>query len=268
MLSKRFLVLFLMAFSVVFGVHAQDDAPQTLLQLQAETTALETGQPYTVNIVVNDVVELWGAEVRIAYDPQRVYIIGTRSGSPVDVGEFLGDDTFTARNVVDATAGQVAYAVSRLGRDVDPVSGSGVIGSFDVYPLQAGETELRFSSASLVRLDFDLDENGQRTNVTSEQLPFTPVLLPLTITGETVEPPSEATATPMPTATLDPNFALEDTTEEPEPTPLVNATPVPPQPDDAAAQPADLPLLPIAVGLIAFSVLGLILLVIVYRRRG
>jgi len=263
--TKRLLLFILLLTLLAFTAQAQETS-ETLLSLQADTTDVETGQTYTVDILVEDVEELWGVEVFIAYDPQLVYIIGTRSGSPVRTGEFMGSDTFLARNSVDEDAGQLAFAISRLGQ-VDPLTGSGIIGSFDIYPLQAGETDLRFASANLVKLNFELDENGQRTNVRSEALTFTPVLLPLSITGETVAPPSEATATPMPTATLDPNFAPEGSTEEPQPTELVNATPIP-RDEVAETVSTGIPLLPIAVGLIGFAVVGLFVLVIVYRRRG
>lgn len=255
---KRIFALFLLLNILAFTAYAQDE---TLLSLQSETSALETGQTYTVNIVVDNVDSLWGVDLQISYDPQQIYIIGTRSGSPVAVGTFLEGRVFLAGNAVDSALSQVSYTVTRLGAETEPVSGSGIIGSFEIYPLQAGETEIRFSGATLVSL------NAERQTGT---IAFTPVLLPLSITGDPVEPPSEATATPMPTETIDPNLLPADATEEPTPTELVNATPIPRDEEPTADEPTEsteLPLLPIAIGLIGVGGVGLLLL-FVFRRRS
>jgi len=255
---KRIFALFLFLNLLSFAAQAQEE---TLLSLQSETSALETGQTYTVNIVVEDVAALWGVDLQISYDPQKIYVIGTRSGSPVTVEDFLEGRTFVARNAVESGLSQINYTVTRLGAETAPVSGSGIIGSFEIYPLQAGETDIRFSAGTMVQLDEE-----RRTG----EITFTPVLLPLTITGETVEPPSEATATPMPTATIDPNLLPEGATEEPAPTELVNATPIPREEAPAADEPAEsteIPLLPIAIGLIGVGAVGLLILLLAYRRN-
>lgn len=262
-LFSRPLLGLMLACCWAIPLNAQE--PDTQLLLTTDTTDLQTGTFYEVRIEVRNVEALWAANTLITYDPALLYVVGTDSGSPVEVGAFLPGRTLF--NFVSPDAG-LRYTPSLVNPD-DPVSGSGVIGTFQIFPLQAGTAQLLFQEAALSRLNFEMDEAGQRLATGSEAIPVLPILLELTITGDAATPPPEATATPTPTATSTP---APDDNSEPTPTPtLFNATPLPPtpapDPPPTAPDPGIPPILWVAIGLIGIGGLGLIGVFIMARRR-
>lgn len=267
---RNWIAFGLLLFLVSAHAHAQTTA---FLVLEMDNTALQTGQEYEVRILVEDVSELWLGSLEITYDPARLYILGTQAGSPVTPGAFWGvENTGVLLNGV--LGGTLTFAQSMF-NPAQPLSGSGVIASFRIVPLMAGAAELRFGNGtSLTRAIFD-SSSGQRVATGSEAIPFTPVLLGLTVTGETVEPPSEATATPTPTpsATPDEGTAPVDAATA-EPT-LVNITRAPATPTplgEAGLSPVQTSaggnsLLWIALAAVVIGVVGLGVLFLLYRRR-
>jgi hypothetical protein len=240
---------------------------QTFLILETASASLQTGQEYEIAIRIENAPEVWLANVEIAYDPALLYVIGTRAGSPVQSGDFFlpAESLFIARNLVREP--QINYTISLLA-PANPVSGSGVIGTFRIYPIAPGMTQLRFTSADLTMLVFS-GEGEQRTGTDPFDVPFTPVLLDLTITGEPVEPPSEATATPLPTETATSAFNPGDQARTQEPT-LVNVTAAPlvtvAVPDAGQTSASSAPLL-LAIAAVVIGAVGLLVLLLVSRRR-
>jgi hypothetical protein len=213
---------------------AQDNATAAsaaTIQLLAADT-LQTGQYYDVTIQLDTVPEAWLASIEIGYDPDMLYIEGTQSRQPpITPGTFFGtENTTIVRNLT--TNNQLNYVIS-LVAPAEIVAGSGTLGTFRVYPLQAGTTELSFITAELGTVTFT-QVGDQRVGSDPRAVPVTTTDLQLTITGDTVTPIPEATATPAPTetpvavaivsspdspalnseATLDPNaaFAVETPT--------------------------------------------------------
>src|SRR5690606_23227664 len=157
--------------------------------------------------------QVWLLNVEVEYDPALLYIIGTQSGSPVQQGAlFNREQSVVVRNNIQRT--KLNYTISMLA-PADPASCDGIVDVLRSYPLTAGTTTLRFSRAEAVRVQFS-GEGDQRTAGEQENLTVTPVLLELTISGDTVQPPSEATATPEPTATPDPRAGRPIGTQIPE----------------------------------------------------
>lgn len=218
---RNWLVL-LIVFLLSVGQLSAQETGETFLSLEIDSPALQTGQEYEVRIWVENVSALWLANLEISYDPALIYVLGTRAGSPVQAGTFWGtENTGSLLNMVEGD--QITFAQSMF-NPAEPVSGSGVIGVFRIYPLAAGSTEIRFATGTtLTRTIFDTS-SGQRIATASEEIAFTPVLLQLTITGASVTPPPEETATPTPTFTPTPDEGtaqVELPTEEPT---LVNIT--------------------------------------------
>src|SRR5688572_16505544 len=142
---KRIVVLLLLYGLLSTASLAQET---TYLSLQADGLALQTGQTYEIRIQLDGAVDLWLASAEIEYDPASVYVIGTKSGSPVTKGTFFSPaNSIIVLNEVDSS--EVIYTVSQLA-PADPVSGSGTAGSFRIHPLQAGTTVLRFRQAELI----------------------------------------------------------------------------------------------------------------------
>lgn len=257
----RCLASILLAGWLVVGAAAQD---QTYLSLQTETTALQTGQEYEISIRLDNVPDLWLANVEIGYDPQRLYVIGTQAGSPVRTGPlFSGDSSIVVFNQVQNR--QVQFAISQIA-PADLVRGSGVMGTFRIYPLTAGTTTLSFRRAELRTMTIT-GEGENRIASNPQPVEFLPVILELTITGEDVEPPPEATATPTPTETPVPFVGA---TQPPQATALANVTLDPSLLGNGEDQPetdGDSPLLAVAIGAMLIGALGLVIVLLVWLRQ-
>jgi hypothetical protein len=148
MLIKRLLPILLIAWLMIGSAAAQQ---QTNLSLQAVTTQMQTGQEYEINVRLDNVPSLWLASVEIRYDPNKLYVIGTKSGMPVRPGSMFAPETsVVVFNLVEQQ--RVRYTISEVA-PAKPVTGSGVIGTFRVYPLSAGTTTLTFRQAELLTVD-------------------------------------------------------------------------------------------------------------------
>jgi hypothetical protein len=235
---------------------------QAILSLETTTTALQTGQFYEVNVRLDEAAEVWLADIEISYDPALLYVVGTVSGQPIQQGPFFDPgSSVVVRNGVQDNL--LVYTISLLA-PADPASGGGVVGTFRIYPLGPGTTQLLFSRAELDKAIFE-ERDGQRVGVGAEALPFTPVLLELTISGDPVPPPSEATATPLPTETFVPQPGEVGPT--PEPT-LVNVTAAPRPPGGGGAGGVNLPIWAVVIGVLVVIIGVLAVLLLRQRRKG
>lgn len=240
----------------------------TYISLSTASTTLQTGEIYEVQVLVENVRDLWVTSFEISYDPARLYIVGTRSGSPVQAGPLLADkETLVPRNRVELN--RLRYTVSLLA-PAEPINGTGVLATFRIAPLTPGPAQLLFRQANLTSVAFEQTAEG-RSAGEPQSLAFTPVLLDLMIEGEPVGPPPEVTATPPPTSTPLAELTEEAAalTEDPEGT-LVNitrapATPAAPETQDA--QDTQNPVLLGALALLVVSGIALLVLGWVYLRR-
>jgi hypothetical protein len=253
----------------------------TYLSLATPATNLSTGQEYEVSIQIENVPELWMANLEIQYDPEMIFVLGTRAGSPVQLGSFFTPGaSIEIRNLVQNDL--LLYTASQLA-PADLLQGSGVLGTFRIYPLAPGTTTLTFRQAELFTVTFT-GEGEERAGTDSSPVPFTSILLELTISGDPVEPPSEATATPEPTATPDNFSAAVVPTREPT---LANVT-RPPGSDSATTTPDQGPLptpallsppeiedeestsgvlVPLIVTLVVLVAAGIVFLLVAQRRQ-
>lgn len=196
-----------------------------------------------------------------------IFTIGAESGSPVEIGDMMrdgGDIIFTR---VDESNAQLNYAISMF-NPADPVSGSGVIGTFEVFPLLAGTTQLTFAQADVLSIEFILDENAQCSSGNPIDIEFLSVLLELNISGDPATPPPEATATPQPTSTVDLALLPGAIVTEEVATELVNVTAAPPT-LETTELPTRAPLPPIVIFSIVMVLISASVLVglFVYVRR-
>ncbi len=266
-LLRGFCILLLIVLSST--LLAQDE---TRLRLDLAETALATGQTYSVTISVENVSELWLVSLTLQYDPNQLYIIGTESGTPVEPGELLtNQESIVLSNQID---GNTLHYLQSLVNPAEPVDGSGVLGTFEIVPLQAGETQLFFQQAQFAKANF-VEQDGQRIAEGGEAIPFTPILVNLTLQGDPASPPPEVSATPTMTPTIAEVNRGEFATEEPTlvnvtAPPLTTATPEPlttiPLPNDVAEDNSN-GLVVIPILLIVIAVIGLLGLFIWQRRK-
>lgn len=256
----------LLFFIFLFASAAwMQDAPARLSLTTAEAE-WQTGRIYEVAIQVEDVRELWLVTLEIAYDPARVYVIGTEAGSPVALGSIFSSQPAGAIFNYVITPGRLTLTASFY-NPAQPFSGSGILGSLQVVPLQPGDLEMRLEAVQLTRLDFSTDEESQRIATNPQRIDFVTTPLLIVALGPGVDPPPEASATPTPSPT--PDEAIND-----------------PLPDDSAALTPEAPALPgsvsvsdpvpegdqdrlllLAIALIAAASLGLLVLALWWRRN-
>ncbi len=100
-------------------------------------------QPFTVSVVISNVVDLGGFEFTLTYDPQVVHV------QSVTLGNFLGS---TGRSVsalpaqIDNAAGRVAFGAFSFGPQAGP-SGTGTLARIAFVPQAEGNTALTFQHA-------------------------------------------------------------------------------------------------------------------------
>jgi hypothetical protein len=260
---KKFAVLVaIFCLSITSGLSAQQPAT---LSLEIASTDVQTGQYYDVNLRVDGITELWVADFQIHYDPALLYVVGTKAGSPIQQGAlFTPGLSVVMRNFVESDT--LIYTISQLA-PADPISGGGVVGTFRIYPLAPGMTQVLFSRVEVTHITFVETDQG-RVGTDPQPIPFTPVLLELNITGSPVPAPSEATATPTPSPTPVPVIPEGVATEEPT---LVNVTTAPRTPEPPAtlvvpAESSSSSSLAIAVLITTAAGVGLVVILIVYWR--
>jgi len=263
---RRFAALCLMCSAVL--AHAAQ-AQETFISLQTDQQALTTGQEAEIRLQVDNVSDLWLLNAEIHYDPAKLYIIGTKSGAPLRTSAFFASDanaSIDIFNQAQENTGILRYTVSRLA-PASALSGSGIVARFRVVPLSAGETVLQFRSAELIGARF----SGEGEARTAQNIPisFNAVRLTLQLSGETVEPPSEATAVPTPTL----ESAISGISSQPQVQPTLanlETLPTPGQTEPPASSPSsdNSGLIVAALILIAGAGLGLGAMLLMRRRRS
>jgi hypothetical protein len=221
-------ILLLCLLLTIQGITYAQEKP--VLSLNALTNNLQTGQDYEITIRVDNAPDFWTADLVLNYDPSLIYIVGTKSGSPIKAGEiFPSESSVIVQNSIQNN--RLVYVVSKVG-ETTPAAGSGIIGRFHIYPIAPGKAQITFNRAQLVALS---SYDPSAVNVSTVPIASTAVLLDLVISGNSVEAPSEATATPLPTETPTPFGGIGgNITRQPT---LVNVT---------AASPADQTSVPLA----------------------
>lgn len=118
--------------------------------LDPPTLDLAPGDVGTLEIRVENVVQLAGAEVHLTFDPVLLEVVDadpSTKGVQIAHGGFLSPD-FVAQNAADPDNGTVDYAIACMQLD-KAVSGSGVLARITFRALAEGETLITISGALL-----------------------------------------------------------------------------------------------------------------------
>jgi hypothetical protein len=161
------LVLILLVPASITAAEAPDPQSADLtasVSLARSATTVERCNTVTVDIRVNDVVSLYGADVRIQYDPTLLRVVDqdayTEGTQIQPLGGFLKPDFVirkVACNALDAAdelcnepaeVGVVWYAATQM-NPTPPVSGSGVIARITFRAAGAGLSSLTFTYSKL-----------------------------------------------------------------------------------------------------------------------
>jgi LysM repeat protein len=183
------------------------DGTQVILDPASATVAV--GGVVSMDIKIVGVTNLFGAEVRLSFDPTKLSVqdaVQFQTGIQIQPGTFPNpSDGFVAVNSADNAAGTIVYAITLLA-PAAPVTGSGTLARVTFQALAPGNVNVIFTAVSL------LDNMTQPITTTTQNGT-------ITITGPTATP-TTAPPTATPTATVGP-------TVTPGPTPTATATTTP-----------------------------------------
>ncbi|MBE7474118.1 MAG: LysM peptidoglycan-binding domain-containing protein [Anaerolineales bacterium] len=227
---------------------------ETIIRFNPATTQLSVGATQTIEIVIDNVTNMTGAEIQVQFNPAVLQVVDAdldREGVQIQPGDFPQPD-FVALNEASNTEGTLQYAVVQLGSQAQggdfsnirsleeairqlatqAVSGSGVLARVTFRAIANGTGNLNFTRTLLA------DSQAQPIPATSQtgqiivgqgEPEFTPTPTSTLIPGEPtatftpILPPDTPTLTPIPpTATPLPTFT-------PLPTPIPTNTPPGPQ---------------------------------------
>jgi len=148
------------------------------LSVAPATATILVSDTLTVDVVVSDVVDLYGAEVALAFDPALVQVVDENPGQ-TGVQMAPGncpEANFVAQNAADNGAGTIHYAVTSLAPAL-PCSDRGVIFSVTFVGLAPGTAPISFTSWLLS------DSNVQAITTTASTGSLAVELRPGTIQG-------------------------------------------------------------------------------------
>lgn len=244
MASAMLLVLLLVS---LLGVYARALSDDPVVAVYPADGSYEVGALIDVEVWVEDVANLYGVDIRLAFDPTRLQVLDANPDLPgvqVQPRDDILSPDFIIRREADNDAGTVWYAVTQINPS-PPASGSGALFSFSFETIGAGITEVIVTNYQLA------DPNGMI-------IPAQPSGAVYEIAGDPPQPTPSATPAPptaTPTATPIPPTATPTHTVTPDPPTLTpTATPLPPTatpthtvtPDPPTLTPTATPLPPTA----------------------
>jgi hypothetical protein len=217
------LVFMALALVPLFAVYASSPNSVTQIVVKPPTGSYEVGESINVEVWVEDVANLYGVDIRLAFDPTQLQVIDANPGIPgVQItprADLLSPD-FILRREANNNEGTVWYAATQI-NPTPPAAGSGAVFSFQFAAVSPGTAVVSVTNGQLV------DQNGAAIPAEIEgalyQIAGDP---PITATPSAT-PTGTLPATPTSTATAT-NTATATPTETatgeatPTPTPLTN----------------------------------------------
>ncbi|MFC1975396.1 cohesin domain-containing protein [Chloroflexota bacterium] len=157
---------------------AQDGANVYLEQVDS------TNETLTVDVMVENVSDLYGAEFRLKYDPTVLVVQDLnpeQNGVQIETGTLLSaDQGFVVANKVDEAMGQVVFAMTLL-HPAPPVSGAGPLARVTFKVLQRTPSSLSVEHAKLVAADLQTIPSAMGSlSIGSEAQPQTATAVPVT----------------------------------------------------------------------------------------
>jgi hypothetical protein len=123
-------------------------AGQPQLQLTANKSQVKVGQQVIVEVRVKDAPTVYGADVRLSFDPALLEVVDADPGTEgiqVRPGRFLNaSQGFFLQHQVDNTAGTIDYALTLL-NPAPPAQGNGVLVQVTFRARSSGRTTVSIS---------------------------------------------------------------------------------------------------------------------------
>lgn len=202
------LILLAVVFLPLLGVYGLNLTPDAAIVVNPPTGSYQVGETIAVEVWVEDVVNLYGADIRLAFDATRLQVLDADPNLPgIQVqprSDILSPD-FIIRREADNVAGTVWYAATQINPS-PPASGSGALFSFTFITLAEGLTDVTVTAYQLA------DANGMS--------------IPAQASGAVYQIGDDATATPTETSTATATLTPTHTaTATPTATPTLTPTP-------------------------------------------
>lgn len=149
------------------GAPALASAQSATVRMTPATQTIVVGSVATQEVVIENVANLYGAEIHLAFDPRTLTVLDAdpnQPGTQVALGQLLTSGTyFVAVNRVDNAQGKIDLALTEL-NPTPPVTGSGTLARISFGTLALGTTPVAITSVMMS------DRNGnviaQNTNGT------------------------------------------------------------------------------------------------------
>ena len=137
------LIVFSLVLAVGLPVAAvcSGTANETFVRVRPAGGTYDVGSTIDVEVVVEDVQNLYGADVQLTFDTTRLSVIDANPSEPgtqISPRDDLLSTDLVVREEANNTTGDIWYAVTQLNPS-EPVTGTGTIFAFTLQTLSPGE---------------------------------------------------------------------------------------------------------------------------------
>ena len=129
-----------------------------VVSLTADKGSVAKDEQFKVTVVASNVKDLYAADVRLQFDPNKLEVVDSNPsvpGTQIEVGKLLDPSAgqgFVAQNAADNAAGRVSYAVTLLS-PAKAVSGDGPLAVITFKAKEAQNPAVTFLNALLTKQD-------------------------------------------------------------------------------------------------------------------
>jgi len=149
--TTTFILLFVLTLLLTISPALAQEGANVYLQ-----PVESTDDTITVDVVIENISNMYGAEFRLRYDPAILAVQDMnpdQNGMQIEVGTLLPvDKGFVVANKVDEATGEIVFAMTLL-NPAPPAEGSGPLARVSFKVLQNSPTVLNIEHAKLVAAD-------------------------------------------------------------------------------------------------------------------
>ncbi len=139
-------ILLLLLVLSLFSFSSALAADEARIYLSLQDLELTVGQTVTVDILLENLPLVYGADVRLTFDPQKLEVIDSdeaTKGIQLPNSEFIDSaQSYSLQNQVDNQQGGIDYALT-LVNPAEPVSGNGRLTSITFKAKGDGQAQVR-----------------------------------------------------------------------------------------------------------------------------
>ena len=137
--------LIVVSFTMLTGFASYLAQPQTTLKVTPQTLKVKVGEETTIDLAVEKVSELYGAQLHIRFDPEVLEVVDAdpaQEGIQIEPGTLPVPD-FVVQNAADNQNGTIDYALTQLPPS-EPGEGDGVVARVTFRAKKAAVSQIQF----------------------------------------------------------------------------------------------------------------------------